>query len=315
MAPSSHQPVLLAEVIHYLNPQPNQNFVDATVGMGGHARAILERTAPAGKLLALDWDPDAIAQAQENLRQFESRIIFVNKNYNQLKEVVYEYQFSKISGIVCDLGYSSTQVEDGERGFSFLSKGILDLRYSPTTELTADYILHHFSEEQLKKIFKELGEERLAGRIARAIVRKRKEEKITGEVLSKLVGEIYKQYFKKPSKLHPATKVWQALRLEVNKELDSLSAFLPQAVSVLEPGGRMAVISFHSLEDRIVKKFFKQEATDCLCDKRLPQCICQHRAQLKIITKKPVVPSVEEIEQNPRARSAKLRVAEKLEVK
>ncbi len=315
MTPSFHQPVLLAEVIHYLNPQPNQNFVDATVGMGGHARAILERTAPGGKLLALDWDPDAIARAQENLRQFASRIIFVNKNYNQLKEVVYEHQFSQISGIVCDLGYSSAQVEDGERGFSFFSKGILDLRYNPTTELTADYILHHFSEEQLKKIFKELGEERLAGKIARAIVRRRKEERITGEILNKLVVEIYKQHFKKPSKLHPATKVWQALRIEVNKELDSLSVFLPQAVSVLEPGGRIAVISFHSLEDRIVKRFFKQEATDCLCDERLPQCICQHRVQLKIITKKPVVPSAEEIAQNPRARSARLRVAEKLDVK
>ena len=311
MISREHQPVLLAEVINYLDPQPNQNFIDATVGLGGHLRAILDRTAPQGKALAFDFDPEALSLAQAKLSQYKDRVIFINKNYSELKQVVYEYKFSPINGIVCDLGYSSAQVEDERRGFSFSVKGPIDLRYNPSQKITADYLLHHLSEEELTEIFRQ-GDERLARSIVKAIIKKRKEARITGEVLNEIVKRTYKRFFKKSSKIHPATKVWQALRIAVNNEFENLQKFLSAAVEVLAEGGRLAVISFHSAEDRIVKNFFRQEAKDCICDPRLPQCICQHRATIKIITKKPVVPSEDEIRRNPRSRSAKLRVIEKI---
>ncbi len=311
MANKKHQPVLLTEVIDYLQPQPNQNFVDATVGLGGHLLAILEKTAPAGKALAFDLDPEALSLARVNLSKYQDRVIFINKNYSELKQVVYEYKFSPIHGIVCDLGYSSAQVEDERRGFSFSVKGYVDLRYSPKQEITADYLLHNLSEKELTQVFRQ-GDEKLARIIAKEIVKKRKETKITGEILNEIVRRVYKRFFKKPSKIHPATKVWQALRIAVNDEFVNLQKFLSAAVEVLAPGGRLAVISFHSAEDRIVKNFFRQEAKDCWCDARLPQCVCQHKATIKIITKKPIVPTEEEIKNNPRSRSAKLRVVEKI---
>lgn len=307
-----HIPVLLTEVIGYLKPKPNQNFIDATVGGGGHTQAILERTAPQGKILAFDLDPEAIDIAKAELKQHQKRITFINDNYSKLKTKIDEYNFNKVSGIVCDLGYSSFQIEAGERGFSFNSEEYLDLRYNPNTKLTADEILNKWSETELVKIFKEYGEEPMAVIIAKTIILDRVKTKITGKGLKQITERAYARRWRKPSRIHPATRIWQALRIAVNQEFDNIEKFLPQALDSLLSGGRLAIISFHSGEDRIVKNFFRQEAKDCLCPKEVPKCICQHQSRLKIITKKPILASSKELKQNIRSRSARLRVAEKI---
>lgn len=312
MSSTVHIPVLLDEVISYLQPKANKDYIDATLGGGGYTKRLLEYNGPQEKVMCFDLDKQAIEDSKKYLQEFGNRIIYVNENYSKLKSKTNEYQFNKICGIVCDLGYSSIQIEDKSRGFSFESEGRLDLRYSLETKLTADDILNKWSENEITEILKNYGEEPLAKKIAREIIFIRKKTKITGRILREIVERVYVKTWRKPSRIHPATRTWQALRIAVNEELTHLKIFLSQAVNVLEPGGRLAIVSFHSLEDKIAKDFFRLEARDCVCPKEATICVCQHKASLKILNKKPITPSLQEIKFNPRSRSGKLRVIEKI---
>ncbi|MCX6740528.1 MAG: 16S rRNA (cytosine(1402)-N(4))-methyltransferase RsmH [Candidatus Parcubacteria bacterium] len=305
-----HKSVLAKEVIQYLAPQPNENFVDCTLGGGGHAEAILNLTGPSGKLLGIDLDPEAIKAAQSKLQSYGDRAVFINDNFKNLKRIIYDAGFNKINGILLDLGISSFELEDKTRGFSFRGSSFLDMRFG-ATEKTAAYIINQYKEENLTRIFKDYGEERYAKLIARAIINERKIQPIsTTEQLVKIIEKVYQH--KPKLKIHPATKVFQALRIEVNHELENLQEILPQALELLVKGGRIVVISFHSLEDRIVKDFFRQEAKDCICPPKVPVCTCNHQPKIKILTKKIIIPSNNEITENFRSRSAKLRAAVKI---
>ena len=295
-----HEPVLLREVLFFLNPQPNQNFIDCTFGGGGHALAIAERIKPKGILIGLDWDRQAVQTSSHG------NLVLVNNNYKNLKKIIKDIENGigsiTTSGILFDLGLSSDQLGSGDRGFSFANKGRLDLKFDAASkEPTAGDILESSSEQELNEIFKNYGEEPLARLAARIIVADRRQghDVATGEYLSGLMERLYKKHFKKPSRKHPATRIFQALRIAVNDEFGNISRVLPDAVDLLEKGGRLAVISFHSGEDRIVKNFFRQESRS-------------DNPRLKIITKKPVIAQDDELKNNPRSRSAKLRVAERI---
>jgi len=297
---SIHEPVLLKEVISYLNPQPNQNFIDCTFGGGGHALEILERIKPEGKLIGIDWDVSAVQDSNNR------NLILVNDNYKNLSKIIKRlrdvHPLIAINGILLDLGLSSDQLGAGDRGFSFQGDGFLDLRFDPSSnDLTAAEILKSASEEELIEIFKNYGDEPLAKPIARKIIALRKEgQKIeTADVLVQLVSSIYHRYFKKPSRHNPATRIFQALRIAVNDEFNNIKTVLPQAIDLLSPGGRLAVIAFHSGEDRIVKNFFRDEAK-------------RDNPKIKLITKKPTAADSEEVKNNPRSRSARLRVVERI---
>ena len=307
---SAHIPVLLKEVITYLDPKPNQNLIDCTIGGAGHARAVLERTGPEGKLLGIDWSAASIKIARENLREFGGRAVLVQGNFADLKKVVEEHHFKNAQGVLLDLGLSSLELESSGRGFSFLKDEPLDMRHGEETGITAAYIVNHYNEGDLARILRAYGEERKAREIARLIMEERKARKIgTTQDLVKIILKVTS--FQKGG-IHPATKIFQALRIAVNNELENLRIVLPQALEILERGGRCIVISFHSLEDRIVKNFFRTESRGCLCPPEVPQCVCDHLPQIKILNKKPTKPKIREIKQNPRSRSALLRVAEKI---
>ncbi|MDD4995573.1 MAG: 16S rRNA (cytosine(1402)-N(4))-methyltransferase RsmH [Patescibacteria group bacterium] len=290
-----HEPVLLEETIKFLDPRPNQNFVDGTVGDGGHASAILELTAPDGRLLGFDRDEGALRRAQHYLSKFGKRIKLVNDNYKNIRQ--YAAPDFDARGILLDLGYSLVQIKSPERGFSFHEQGPLDMRFDTEQGITAAEIVNTYSEADLARIFLLYGEERYARPIARQIIRQRKKKLI--ETTLELVGVIEKSVPWKylHSKLHFATRTFQALRIETNGELEGLEQALPDALSALGNHGRLAVITFHSLEDRIVKQFMRRQA---------------RAATVKLITKKPIKPSEREININPRSRSAKLRVCEKI---
>jgi len=298
--PSIHEPVLLSETLSFLNPQPGKNFIDGTFGGGGHALAILEKIKPSGKLLGIDWDRKVVQNSQAQ------NLILVNGNYRELKKIYQqakdEYDLGKISGIILDLGLSSDQLIDEERGFSFNSCQPLDMRFDTSDDRSraADILLRAGAEE-LIRIFKEYGEEPLAQPIARAVIARRKkgEDIQSATMLVRLISDIYRQRYHRPSKRNPATRVMQALRIAVNDEFGNIRKVLPQAVELLEKGGRLAVISFHSGEDRIVKNFFRDWSKG-------------DGARLKVLTKKPIVASAREVKSNPRSRSAKLRVVEKI---
>lgn len=307
-----HEPVLLKEVLDLLELQSGQNGIDCTLGGGGHALEFLKKTSPQGRLLGIDRDEKAVKRAKKNLDLYKDRIIVVRANYAALKKIIQEYKFNNVDYIFCDLGLSSYQLADQGRGFSFFENGPLDMRFDLKSDLTADEILQTWSKDKLAKIFRDYGEEKLAFQIARRIVEKRKENHIDGELLNKICRSVYRRFFHSSSKVNPSTKVWQALRIAVNRELDNLKDFLPQAIDILSPGGKLAVITFHSLEDRLVKNFFKEASRDCVCPPEFPVCRCQHRASIKLVNRKVVKPSLEELQFNPRARSAKLRVVEKL---
>jgi len=311
-----HTPVLLNEILEYLNPQPNQNFIDCTLGFGGHATSILKKTSPNGKLIGIEWDTETINISKEKLKILNERIIFINKNFANLKQITKNLNYP-IHGILLDLGISSYQLDQSKNGFSFQRENPLDMRFNKLdTIVTAEKIINNYSEKELADIFWKFGEEKYSRRIARIIIEERKKQKITTtKQLADLIYKISKPKKKQFKTIHPATKVFQALRIAVNNELENLKQVLPQAVQILEPEGRLCVISFHSLEDRIVKQFLKQESMDCICPSEFPQCICNHKATLKIITKKIIVPSFEETKNNSRSRSAKMRVAEKLKTK
>jgi len=306
-----HVPVLFDEVLAALKPQPGQWFIDGTLGAGGHAQAVLEATAPDGRLLGLDADPRALEIARQRLTAYQDRVHFVNANFAELAEVARREGFLSVQGVLLDLGFSSLQVEDAGRGFAIQVEGPLDMRYDPRTPTTAHALVNNLDPADLADLIYRYGEERHSRAIARAIVAARPISTTTqlAEVISRAVGG------RRGARIHPATRTFQALRIAVNDELGALSRALPAAVNLLAPGGRLVVLTFHSLEDRIVKEFFVREARDCICpQERYPlPCTCGHRATLHIITKKPITSSVREIQTNPRARSAKLRVAERRE--
>lgn len=280
--------------------------MDCTVGAGGHASGILEVSAPAGKLLGLDVDPQALDLAAARLKPFDGRVILVKASYVHLKEQLQKIGWQSVLGILADLGVSSMQIDTPSRGFSFQKEGPLDMRFDPSQPLRAESLVNTAPEHELADILWRYGEEPQSRRIARAICEARPIETTTqlAEVVQRAVG--------RKGKIHPATRTFQALRIAVNQELEALETFLPQAVEVLEPGGRLAVISFHSLEDRLVKQFMLRESHDCICPPEQPTCTCGHQATLKIITRHPMVGKDDEVRENPRSRSAKLRVAEKL---
>lgn len=314
----NHVPVLLQEVIQYLDPKPGENFIDATLGDGGHAKEILKKIAPDGKLLGIDRDENSIKAAKENLKEFGDRVIVAQGNFSGIKNIIADFpEIGKPKGILLDLGLSSRQLEESGRGFSFQKDEplIMSLDWPMKPEgKTAAEIINGYRAEELEKIFKDYGEERLSGPIARRIAQIRKERKITRtSELSDIAVSVYKRFYKKEKWIaHPATKIFMALRIAVNKELDDLEKFLPESLNILPAGGKVAIISFHSLEDRIVKDFFRRESRNCVCPPEVLECECAHAKTLNIITKKPVVAGLEEIRSNPRARSAKMRVAEKI---
>lgn len=304
-----HVSVLYNEIIAGLQPRPGGRYIDGTLGAGGHAFGILQESAPSGELLGLDLDPSAIGAAATRLQQFGSRVHLVQASYLSLADEARKLGWNSANGIVLDLGLSSMQLEDAERGFAFKHDGPLDMRFNPSQALMASDLVNGASPDELADILYKFGEEREARKIVRAIVAARPIHS-TGRLAQVVAAAVKRGRIE----IHPATRTFQALRIAVNGELDAVSAVLPLALEMLAPGGRLAVISFHSLEDRIVKTFFHHEARDCICPPEQPVCTCGHRASLKEITRKPLTPTPEEIAQNPRSRSAKLRIVEKLDL-
>jgi len=312
-----HIPVLLNEVIKTIDPKPGENLVDGTVGGGGHAEAILEKTSPDGKLLGIDLDNEAVIASKRRLERYAKRIILAKGNFINFTELKKECDFHPINIFFLDLGISSQQLNNEALGISFLKNTPLDMRmggynYKTDNKKTAEDIVNSFSEEKIASILKNYGEERHARKIASEIIKERKIKKVVNtkqlvEIISRAVSGKYKN-----QRIHFATRTFQALRIAVNSELENLETALPQALENIEIGGRIAIISFHSLEDRIVKQFFRKESKDCICNPETPVCVCNHKKRLEIITKKPITPSEEEISGNPRSRSAKLRVAKKI---
>ena len=318
-----HASVLVEELISLMQPKPGDNFIDGTLGGGGHTAEILQQISPNGKVLAFEQDQRAIKAAQGKLKQYQDRLFIVNKNYTHLLE---EWQKLKnelptIQGIFFDLGLSSDQLDKANRGFSFKDDGPLDMRFNPQNqELTASEIIMTWPEDKLTKIFWEYGQERNSPRLAagplknRSSWTKQKQNMLRTSMLVRAILQILRIDEKELPRfrIHPATKVFQALRIAVNQELLNIQKVLPQATEILASGGRLAIISFHSLEDKIVKAYFKEQTKDCVCPKSAPVCTCNNQPQLKIITKKAIKPSLKEKQNNPRSRSAILRVAEKI---
>ncbi|HVU68484.1 MAG TPA: 16S rRNA (cytosine(1402)-N(4))-methyltransferase RsmH [Ktedonobacteraceae bacterium] len=320
---TQHVPVMLAEVLHFLQPAPGGHYVDGTIGGGGHTAAILARSAPEGRVLGIDTDPQALARVKARLAAevLQDRLVLAQGNYSEMARLVAQAGFAPVQGIVLDLGFSSDQMENAARGFSFSSDGPLDMRLNQSQGISAADLVNTASEQELADIFWRYGEENRSRQIAWRIIRAREKGAITrtGQ-LAQLAAAGVPQ---KPGMIHPATRVFQALRIAVNAELQHLETALPQLLEVLlnsgpeangqqMGGGRMVIISFHSLEDRLVKGFMRREASDCICPPGIPVCVCNHRARLRLLTSKPVTPTKEEIAINPRARSAKLRAAETL---
>ena len=302
----THVPVLLDQVIEWLLPHAGGRYIDGTLGLAGHSMAILKRASPNGELLGIDADKEALVIAAQKLLPYGERAHVRQGRHDQLVAIARSEGFSQVDGVLLDLGISSMQLDNPERGFAFGQDGPLDMRMGRDQQLTAAEIVNEWDEQELADLIYRYGEERHSRRIAKAICAARPIER-TGELaelIAKIVG--------RRERIHPATRTFQALRIKVNDELHSLESVLPQAITLLKPGGRLVVIAFHSLEDRIVKQFFVQESKDCICPPRLPQCICGHKATVTRLTRKPIRPSEEEACQNPRSRSARLRVAQRL---
>ena len=301
-----HRSVLYQPIIHALRPCSPGYYVDGTLGAGGHAWGILQASAPEGRLLGLDLDPHALEIARQRLSSFAERVVIRQASYTTLKAQLKELGWPAVQGIILDLGVSSMQLDQAERGFSFQQEGPLDMRFSPEQKTTAADLVNRLPEEQLADIIWRYGEEQLSRRIAKAILLARPLQTTLqlAEVIRKAVGG--------RGRLHPATLTFQALRIAVNTELQSIEMVLPQAMEVLTSGGRLAIISFHSLEDRLVKQTFRRESRDCICPPEQPVCTCGHKASIVEINRHPITAGEAEIQENPRARSARLRVAEKL---
>ena len=302
-----HVPVLLDEVITGLQAQRGGYFVDCTVGLGGHAAAILEKISPSGRLLGIDADPEAIKVSQNKLSAYGEAVTLVNDNFVNLEAICERYHFHPVDGILFDLGVSSLQLDTAERGFSFHLDAPLNMRFDSGQGLTAADIVNSFSEQELAKLIEKYGEERHSRRIARYIVQNR--PIATTVELARLVEQALGG---KHARIHPATRTFMALRIAVNSELQNLELALKQTINLLRPGGRLTVISYHSLEDRIVKQFMRYAASSCLCPPGTVICRCGHVPTLRLISRKVIKPTSLEIESNPRSRSAKLRIAERL---
>jgi 16S rRNA (cytosine1402-N4)-methyltransferase len=306
-----HVSVLLNETINELNIKEDGVYVDCTLGGAGHSEKILKKLSKSGKLIGIDQDQDALKAAQKRLSNYDN-VVFVHDNFLNINSILNELNIDKVDGILMDLGVSSYQLDEAERGFSYMKDSFLDMRMNRESELSAFDVVNSYSEEKLYKLIKDYGEEKFAKRIAKFIVEKRKEKDIntTFELVDIIKNAI-------PAKArregpHPAKRTFQAIRIEVNKELEILGKAIEDSVERLKVGGRISIITFHSLEDRIVKNKYKELENPCICPKNFPICVCGKSPKLKIITRKPIEPSEEEILNNPRSRSAKLRVAEKI---
>ncbi|NIT13025.1 MAG: 16S rRNA (cytosine(1402)-N(4))-methyltransferase RsmH [Candidatus Dadabacteria bacterium] len=307
-----HTSVMKTQIGHYLKPVKNGVYVDATLGFGGHTLEILERSNYSAKVICFEIDSDTLAITSDMLSAYKDNLIFIHQNFANLGQVLQDLNIKTVDGIVADLGLSSFLLEQSGRGFSFQNDEFLDMRADTSKELRAFDIINNYSSQQLSELLWKYGEERFSKQIAQAIVKNRAIDKIstTFELRSIVDGAIPAKF--KPKKINPSTKVFQALRIAVNNELANLEVFLHQAVSLLAKGGRLAVISFHSLEDRIVKNIFRQYSDPCTCPPDLPHCSCGQVPSLKLITKKAILPSETEVSLNPRSRSARLRVAQKI---
>ena len=308
----SHKSVLLFECIEALNIRNGYTYVDCTTGGGGHSLEIAKRMGKDSRLICFDQDTDAIKAAKERLIEFSDRITFVNENFSSLGSVLEDLKVDNLGGVLADLGCSSYQFDTPERGFSYMNDAPLDMRMNKDAPLSAYNVVNEYSEFDLRKIINDYGEERFAGRIAAGICRARSESKI--ETTFQL-SEIIKSAIPAAARVngpHPAKRTFQAIRIEVNAELDVISPMVASAADKMVSGGRIAVISFHSLEDRIIKHAFKELSTGCTCPRDFPVCVCGKTPKIKEISRKPILPSEEELLENPRSRSAKLRIAEKL---
>jgi 16S rRNA (cytosine1402-N4)-methyltransferase len=306
---SPHTPVLYQEVLSALQPKPGSRIIDGTVGAGGHAYGILVASSPDGELLGLDLDLSALTIAHERLADFGARVILRHGSFAEILDHAAGIGWKAVQGVLLDIGVSSMQLADPDRGFSFREDGPLDMRFDPTQELRAEDLVNELHLEELADVIHLYGEEPRAYKIARAIIKARPltSTRQLSDIVARAAGQ-------KSRRIHPATRTFQALRIAVNDELDSLQVGLNQAIRILEPGGRLAVISFHSLEDRIVKRTFLKESRECVCPPDQPICTCDGRRNVKVVTKRPIRPTEAEVEGNPRARSARLRVAEKVGV-
>lgn len=308
----SHRSVLLDECIEALNIKPDGIYVDGTAGGGGHSLEIAKKLTAGGRLIAIDRDDAAIAAATERLRDYSDRVTFVRNNFSSIKESCLDLGIDKIDGVLLDLGVSSYQLDTVERGFTHNSDAPLDMRMDRRNDLDAYTVVNTYSADQLKKVIYNYGEERFAPKIAAAIVRYREKEpiKTTGQLV-----EIIKSAIPPSAREgghHPAKRTFQAIRIEVNGELDAIEPTIRNATDILAPEGRIAIITFHSLEDRIVKQTYADLASGCNCPRDLPVCVCGRKPRVNVLTRKPILPSDRELEENPRSRSAKLRVAEKI---
>jgi 16S rRNA (cytosine1402-N4)-methyltransferase len=301
-----HTPVLLRTTVELLNVRPGGRFVDATLGTGGHAEAILQLCSPGGSLLGIDADPKALDVARLRLSPHGQAVTLVKDNFRYLEAICRAHDFYPADGILLDLGMSSLQLDDKDRGFSFRYDAPLDMRFGPDQSTTAAKILNSFAEKDIAALLRDYGEERHSRLIARRIVAIR-----PIETTMQLVNAIEHLPGMTPGRIHPATRTFQALRIAVNREMENLEEVLSQTVRVLAKGGRLAVISYHSLEDRLVKHFMQAESKTCLCPPEVPVCICGHTPALRLVNRKAIAPSEEEMRVNPRSRSAKLRVAER----
>lgn len=304
-----HISVLLDECIEGLNIKPGGIYVDGTLGRGGHSKEIAQRLST-GRLIGIDQDADAIAAASKNLKDYEDRVTLVRGNYVDIKDILKSLGIEKVDGVLLDLGVSSYQLDRGDRGFSYHQDYPLDMRMDQRQELDAKYIVNNYSRKELEDIIFNYGEDRWARRIAEFIVAERKIQPINTTL--ELVEVIKKAIPAGARDKHPGIRTFQALRIEVNRELDVLKESIETMVDLLNPGGRLNIITFHSLEDRIVKNMYRDLASDCICDPMIPICVCDKKSQIKIITRRPIVPSEKELKENNRSRSAKLRIAEKL---
>ena len=304
-----HRPVLLREVLENLLTSKSGIFVDATIGTGGHAEAIVSHIGPKGRLICIDRDESLLEIAKKRLDKYKHKVKFGHLRFSQIKDFASTLKIKELSGILFDLGVCSLHLDDPQRGFSFQSEGHLDMRMDLSQSKTAAFVVNNYSLSDLTKILFEFGQERFSKRIARAIVRQREKNKIsTTFQLRKLVeSKVNPRY-----RIKSLARVFQAIRIEVNDELEELRKGLVQAIELLAPQGRLCAISYHSLEHRIIKDTIRREAKGCVCPPDFPECLCGAKATLRMVTRKPMVPSVQEIEKNPRARSAKLWIAERL---
>ena len=307
-----HIPVLFHEIMDIMAPQPGEVFVDCTLGGGGHSKGFLERISPDGTLIGIDQDTNALAAAQQNLCDYSGRVTYVHSNYSNLDEILNTYAPDGVDGILFDIGVSSHQLDEKDRGFSYMQDAPLDMRMDQSRSMTARDVVNTYSEDELHRIIKEYGEERWAKRIAKFIVEFRSKQPIetTGELVDIIKRAIPKGAREEGS--HPAKRTFQAIRIELNKELEVLQNNLDDMIELLNPGGRICIITFHSLEDRIVKTIFKKNENPCTCPSHFPVCVCGKESKGNVVGRKPILPSEEELEVNSRSKSAKLRVFERV---